>query len=111
MSKLLALGMTLPDVIACTTSHPAVVLGKERELGTLQIGARADVSVLEPRREPWTFIDPGGHTLDADERLVPTLVVREGTTIVPTRRLLRDVLEPAERGELGRAVAVGGRPR
>jgi dihydroorotase len=111
MSKLLALGMTLPDVIACTTSHPAVVLGKEGELGTLQIGTRADVSVLEARREPWTFIDPGGHTLDADERLVPTLVVREGTTIVPTRRLLRDVLEPAERGELGRAVAVGGRPR
>jgi dihydroorotase len=111
MSKLLALGMDLTDVVRCTTQRPATVIGKDDEIGTLRVGTRADVTVLESRREPWTFIDPCGGTLDADERLVPTLVLREGRPITPSRRMLRDVLEPAERGEEHLAVAVGGRPR
>lgn len=111
MSKLLALGMKLSDVIECTTRNPATVIGKESELGTLRVGTRADVTMLEVRREPWTFVDPCGGTLDADERLVPTLVLREGRPIIPSRRMLRDVLVPAERGEAGVPVAVGGRPR
>jgi dihydroorotase len=111
MSKLLALGMNLTDVVRCTTQHPATVIGKEHEIGTLRVGTRADVTVLECRREPWTFVDPCGGTLDADERLVPTLVLREGRPIVPTGRMLRDVLEPVERGEEQLAVAVGGHPR
>jgi dihydroorotase len=111
MSKLMALGMELSDVVRCTTAHPAAVLGLSGELGTLAVGAPADVSVLERREEPWTFFDPGGGSLDADERLVPTLVLRDGHPIVPHCRLLRDVLVPEERGEDGVAVAIGGRPR
>jgi dihydroorotase len=111
MSKLMALGMSLFEVVEATTSHPAVVLGLDREIGTLESGTRADVSILECRREPWQFIDPGGLTLDAEVRLVPTLVVRDGKLIVPSGRLLRDVLVPEERGEAGLPVAVGGRPR
>jgi dihydroorotase len=111
MSKLLTLGMTLPDVIRCATHHPAVVLGLDDELGTTRLGTRADLTVLELRDEPWTFVDPTGATLDADLRLVPTLVVREGRPIVPSRRLLRDVLVAKERGEEEGVVAVGGRPR
>ena len=111
MSKLMALGMTLPDVVECATSRPATVLAKEDEIGTLRVGSRADITVMEPRREPWTFVDPGGDTLDAHERLVPITVVRAGRVLVPTGRLLRDVLEPHERGEAGLEIAVGGRPR
>jgi dihydroorotase len=111
MSKLLALGMTLPDVVACATHHPAVVIGKDTEVGTLRVGTRADVTVLEPRREAWTFVDPIGGTLDTEERLVPTLVLRAGRPVVPHGRLLRDVLVPEERGEAGLMVAVGGHPR
>jgi dihydroorotase len=111
MSKLLALGMSLDDVVRCTTQHPAMVIDKDDEIGTLRVGTRADVTVLEQRREPWTFVDPCGGTLDADERLVPRLVVREGEPIVSSGRMLRDVLVPAERGEEHLAVAVGGHPR
>jgi dihydroorotase len=111
MSKLLALGMQLTDVVACATHHPACVLSKDDEIGTLRTGTRADITILEARHEPWTFLDPGGVTLDADERLVPTLVLREGRPHLPTRRLLRDVLVPEERGEEGLPVAVGGRPQ
>jgi dihydroorotase len=111
MSKLLALGLTLTDVVRCTTEHPATVLGMADEIGSLQVGSRADVTVLEPRREAWTFLDPVGGVLDAEERLVPSVVVRAGRALVPSRRLLRDVCDPEERGEAGRAVAVGGLAR
>ncbi|HVW44713.1 MAG TPA: amidohydrolase/deacetylase family metallohydrolase [Amycolatopsis sp.] len=111
MSKLLALGMRLPEVIACASWHPAQVLGKDGEIGTLSAGSRADVTVLAVRRDDWRFLDPTGGSLDASERLVPSMVVRAGTPIVPHGRLLRDVLTPAERGEQGAAVAAGGQPR
>ncbi|HEY2332667.1 MAG TPA: amidohydrolase/deacetylase family metallohydrolase [Acidimicrobiales bacterium] len=111
MSKLLALGMSLTDVVRCTTEHPATVLGMADEIGSLRVGSRADLTLLEPRREPWTFLDPVGGTLDANERLVPSVVIRAGRPLVPSRRLLRDVCEPEERGEAGLAVAVGGLAR
>ena len=57
------------------------------------------------------FIDAQGDALDAEVRLVPHMVLREGRPIVPSRRLLRDVCTPQERGEAGLAVAVGSRPR
>jgi dihydroorotase len=111
MSKLVALGMSLPEVVECTTRNPATVLGRDGDLGTLQEGTRADVTILEVRREDWTFLDSQGETLDAEARLVPHLVLREGRPIVPSRRLLRDVCTPEERQEDDLAIAVGGYAR
>jgi dihydroorotase len=107
----MALGMSLYDVVRCATTRPAEVLGRAGELGTLAEGTRADVTVLEVRREPWTFVDPCGNTLDSESRLVPHLVLRDGEPIVPSRRFLRDVCTPEERGEADLAIAVGGHPR
>ena len=62
MSKLMALGMSLTDVVACTTEHPAEVIGRAGELGTLREGTRADVTVLEVRRDDVDLRRlPGGH--------------------------------------------------
>lgn len=46
MSKLLAIGVSLPDVIARTTTRPAAFLSRP-DLGTLRPGATADVTLLE----------------------------------------------------------------
>ena len=46
MSKMWALGIPLPDVIAMTTCNPARVIHREDELGTLAPGRVANVSVL-----------------------------------------------------------------
>jgi dihydroorotase len=97
--------------VTATTEHPAEVIGRAGELGTLREGTRADVTILELRREEWTFLDSRGATLPTDARLVPHLVLREGRPIVPSRRLLRDVCTPEERGEAGLPVAVGGYAR
>jgi dihydroorotase len=91
MSKLMAIGMDLEQVVRSTTVQPARVLRMDDEIGTLAVGSRADISVLDLVQEPWTFRDRLGESVQADQRLVPRLVVRKGETIKPTRRLLRDV--------------------
>ena len=48
MSKFLAMGVSVDDVIADSTSHPAHEIHHD-ELGNLSVGAIADVAVL-PRR-------------------------------------------------------------
>jgi dihydroorotase len=47
MSKFLALGMSLEDVVAKATVEPAKIIGKVPGLGTLQVGAPADVAIFD----------------------------------------------------------------
>lgn len=57
MSKFLNLGFTLEEVVRMATAAPAAVIGRMPKLGTLQIGAPGDVSVLEMIEEPVEFVD------------------------------------------------------
>ncbi len=97
MSKLMALGFDLTFVLRATTQHPAEVLRMGTEIGSLAPGSRADVSVLEEIRAPWTFRDRLGGSAVGQSRLVPRLVVRNGRAITPSCRLVRDVF--AREGE------------
>ncbi len=94
MTKLVALGMTLEEVIARTTVHPARILGEEDRIGTLAVGSIADITVLDRAVGAWALADSTGEEIAVQERLIPALVVREGREIVPSLRLLRD-LRPA----------------
>ncbi|MGE0878915.1 MAG: amidohydrolase family protein [Acidimicrobiia bacterium] len=91
MSKLLALGMPLADIVAATTVRPAEVLGRGDEIGTLAAGRRADITVLTIADEPWEFHDSTGDRLSTERRFVPRQVVRNGVLIECTSPLLRDV--------------------
>jgi dihydroorotase len=68
MSKFLALGMRLEDVIRTTTQEPAKAIGRS-DLGTLAVGAVGDASVLELRRGSYTHVDTVGEQLSASEHL------------------------------------------
>src|SRR5215467_12070185 len=46
-ARLVALGMPFHAALAAVTVNPARVLGAAPEIGTLAIGSRADVTVLE----------------------------------------------------------------
>lgn len=46
LSKFLALGMSVPEVIRAATVRPAEVLGLQDEIGTLRVGALADVALF-----------------------------------------------------------------
>ncbi|GAA2096500.1 amidohydrolase/deacetylase family metallohydrolase [Streptomyces albiaxialis] len=79
LTKLLALGLPLAEVLACATDRAAEVLGLRGELGTLRPGAPADLSLLELREEPVELTDAEGEKRTARRALVPRAVVRAGT--------------------------------
>ncbi len=78
MSKFLALGMDLEEVVRRATSSPASVIDRVEGLGTLAIGAPADVSVLQVVEEPVTFLDTAREELRGDRYLRPITAVRAG---------------------------------
>ena len=91
MTRLLALGMPLMEVVKRTTLNPAKVLRGEFEIGTLEPGTRADVTVIDRLEGAWPLKDGMGETLMARERLMPRLVLRDGVPHVPHNRLLTDL--------------------
>lgn len=78
MSKLMALGVSLEDVVAQATVEPAKVVGRVAGLGTLQVGAPADVSILELVDGPVEFVDTMKNVRKGTKKLVPVLTVRAG---------------------------------
>lgn len=81
MSKLLMLGMTLPQVIACTTVNAAHAFSVFRGGGTLKIGARADIAILELKEGIFEFVDNFGNTKSGRERLFPAGTVLNGKAV------------------------------
>ncbi len=78
MSKFLNLGFSLEDVVAMATINPARVVGRVEKLGTLQVGAPADVSILELVEAPVTFVDTRRNTRQGNRWLKAVQTVRAG---------------------------------
>jgi dihydroorotase len=78
MSKFLNMGFSLEQVVALTTASPARVIDRVDKLGTLQVGAPADVSVLELVEEPVEFVDTRNHHRQGTHWLKPVHTVRAG---------------------------------
>lgn len=78
MSKFLALGVPLEQVIAMATINPARIVGRVEGLGTLAVGAPADIAVLELVEEKVKFVDTRGNTRDGTRYLKPAHTVRAG---------------------------------
>jgi dihydroorotase len=57
MSKMIGLGFPLSDVVSMTTAAPARIIARMPRHGTLQIGAPADLSLLEVVEGPVEFVD------------------------------------------------------
>ena len=92
-ARLVALGMPFIEALAAVTVNPAGVLREEAEIGTLAAGSRADITVLEERVERRPLHDSQGESLIAKRWWLPHLVIRAGEPIIPTLRLLRDVVD------------------
>ena len=73
MSKFLALGMPLEEVVARATVEPAKVIGRVPGLGTLQVGAPADLAIMDLVDGPVEFVDTRNNkrTGPAKARAVP----------------------------------------
>ena len=80
MSKFLALGLSLDEVVRMTTEAPARALGALGELGTLAPGAAADLTLLRLEEGTYEFADTCGEIMKAGARLVPVRVVKNGVS-------------------------------
>jgi dihydroorotase len=78
MSKFLNMGFTLEQVVAMATSTPAKTINRTPKLGTLQVGAPGDVSVLELVDGPVEFVDTRNNKRPGKVHLKPVTVVLGG---------------------------------
>jgi dihydroorotase len=84
MSKFLMLGMTVDQVVACATVNPARVFPLFNDRGTLNVGAPADVAILELREGQFEFLDNYNNTRTGRQRLFPSDTVLGGRRIPRT---------------------------
>jgi dihydroorotase len=90
MSELLALGMTLPEVVATVTSNAAEMLREIDRLGALAPGRVADISILDPLTGRFRLTDNTGAELIAELLLHPAFCLRAGRRFDADSPLLPD---------------------
>lgn len=78
MSKFMALGMSLTEVIEATTAAPARALRRD-DIGTLRVGAAGDATIIEETTGEVIHTDALGETLTADNRLALAGIVLGGS--------------------------------
>src|SRR5437868_9667033 len=77
MSKFLAMGVPLADIIRRSTVNPAREIHRP-ELGTLSVGKEADIAVLELLQGNYNYIDCGFARMDGKVKLIARMTVRAG---------------------------------
>jgi len=84
LSKFLALGMSFPDVIRAATARPAKVLGLQHELGTLKVGALADVALFTIQTGRFPFYDVFMNMREGTQLIRNTLTIANGRPLPRT---------------------------
>ncbi len=80
MSKFLAMGLSVDDVVARSTWNPAHEIHHE-ELGNLSVGSPADVAVLRVETGDFGFTDIYGARMRGDRKLTCELTLRDGKVV------------------------------
>jgi dihydroorotase len=78
MSSMMALGLTLEQVVPMVTSHPAEMLGLADQIGALKVGMDADVSVLVEKAGRFILRDNEKMEVIAESLLQPAFCMRAG---------------------------------
>jgi dihydroorotase len=78
LSKFLMLGLSLNEVIARATVNAARAIPSFKELGTLRVGAPADVAVFDLEQGDFEFVDNLRAPRRGRQKLVPSAVFANG---------------------------------
>jgi len=78
MSKFMAIGFSLEQVVAMATTAPAKIINRAQKIGTLQLGAPGDVAIMDLVEGPVTFVDTRGNKRDGKLLLKPVQTVING---------------------------------
>jgi dihydroorotase len=80
LSKFLALGMELEDIIYRATWNTAASIKRE-ELGHLSEGADADIAVFNLKDGDFGYIDAAGYVITGNQKLEAELTIRAGQVV------------------------------
>jgi dihydroorotase len=80
MSKYMAIGMSIEDVIVRATWNAASSIKRE-DLGNLDEGSVADIAVLSVQTGKFGFIDAAGNRLEGNRKLEAELTIRAGKVV------------------------------
>jgi dihydroorotase len=81
MSKFFMFGMPLAQIIACATVNAARCFPTFDDRGTLNVGAPADVAIMELREGTFEFLDNYKGTRTGRQRLFPSETVLNGKRV------------------------------
>ena len=86
LSKFLALGFPLHQVVSMATRNVAGAFGLESTLGSVAVGRPADLSIVRLVEQPWDAVDSVGEVIRAPTMLEPLYAIRSGRPIGPLAR-------------------------
>jgi dihydroorotase len=98
MSKFMAMGLTLEEVVADATWHPAREI-KQEQLGNLSVGADADVAVLSEEHGALGFTDMDYVKMMGNSKLVCQLTLRAGRVVYDLNGITMDVWNGKQSGD------------
>jgi dihydroorotase len=88
--KFLAMGQTIPQVVAEITWNPAHEI-KQDQLGNLSVGAPADIAVLSVEHGNFGFVDMYNTKLMGTQKLICQLTVRAGKVVYDLNGISADL--------------------
>ena len=83
LSKYIYLGYAIDDALALGSSKPSEAVGLPDNIGTLKVGADADIAIIEHREGPITFSDADGNERAGNQLLLPVETLRKGRRFNP----------------------------
>lgn len=81
MSKFLALGMSLPQVIRSVTETPAKALGLEHKLGAVKEGYQADLVLCQIQEQEQPLYDSFGNERSGRQFIQPCMTILRGDVV------------------------------
>jgi dihydroorotase len=83
LSKFMAVGYSLSDVVKLATVNAAKAIGRQDSLGAIAVGREADISIVDVVSGNWKFTDTKEVPFTGDKTLVPVQTVRAGELFPP----------------------------
>ena len=83
MTKFLAMGMPLAEIIRATTAAPAEAIGRQSQLGTLKPGSLADVAILNIEPGSVELVDIHGNRRPFDRTILAIRTIVGGRELEP----------------------------
>jgi dihydroorotase len=93
MTKFLAMGMPLKEVITASTWNPAQII-KRTDLGHLTAGSEADVAILNIRTGKFGLYDYRGFKIESDKKFECEMTIRAGKIVYDLNGIATPIYPP-----------------